>query len=78
MNLLDFINDTQKIANENNDGCPSCGGSKKKRDRYIDKMPTKDPRCICSGPIWISIPNGEHIHCPVHPDHIIYGPDVIC
>jgi|SRR5581483_5151875 len=32
-----------------------------------------NPSCICNKPLLLYIPGGQHIHCPVHPDHIIYG-----
>lgn len=38
--------------------------------------PVSDPRCLCDKPIWIYIPAGEHIHCPVHPDAVIHGSPV--
>lgn len=35
-----------------------------------------NPNCICNKPLWIAIPPGEHIHCPVHPNVIIHGPNI--
>jgi hypothetical protein len=35
-----------------------------------------DPRCICNKALLLYIPPGQHIHCPVHPQHVIYGPMV--
>lgn len=38
-----------------------------------------DPNCMCGKPMMIYIPPGQHIHpCPVHPDRIMRGPDIIC
>lgn len=40
--------------------------------------PTNDPQCICSKPLLLYIPPGEHVHCPVHPAHVIHGSNVTC
>lgn len=47
-------------------------------DCPIDEEPERDPsyddpRCICNKPLWLVILPGQHIHCPVHPEHVIRG-----
>lgn len=32
-----------------------------------------NPNCICNKPMLLYIPPGQHIHCPVHPQHVIHG-----
>lgn len=49
---------------------PNCPANNRPRPQL------PDPRCICNKPIWISIPYGEHIHCPVHPEMILYGSSI--
>lgn len=38
-----------------------------------NSFPKEDRNCICNKPLYISIPQGKHIHCPVHPSYIIRG-----
>lgn len=40
--------------------------------------PIPDPRCICNKPLLLYIPPGQHFHCPVHPDMVIYGNATYC
>jgi hypothetical protein len=43
----------------------------------LHELPERPPlsRCICRGPLYISIPAGGHIHiqCPEHGDVVIHG-----
>lgn len=52
-----------------------CGHPDCKAKEWEPLIP--NPAYTCGKPIWISIPNGGHIHpCPVHPDVIMYGPQI--
>lgn len=58
-----------------NSECPICPKSPKTA-KIWPRNHQDDERCICKKPIWISIPSGKHIHCPVHPEVIIRGDQI--
>jgi len=53
--------------------CPQCPP-----DAPYEEPEPYNPACICNKPMLLYIPAGQHIHCPVHPDVVIYSSSPMC